>query len=61
MPCFRLPFSTLLSRKVVTFAVHTSKGISLYKDHLKEDRIGFDVWREGEQTRYHPVAYRISD
>jgi hypothetical protein len=50
-----------LSGEVVTFSVHTAKGISGYEGHLKQDRIDFDVWREGEQTRYHPVAYRISD
>jgi hypothetical protein len=27
--------------------------------HLKADRIEFDVWREGEDQRYHPVAYLI--
>jgi hypothetical protein len=49
------------SGDVVTFAVHTSKGVSRYEGHLKEDRIEFDVWREGEEQRYHPVAYRIQN
>jgi hypothetical protein len=47
------------SGDVVTFAVHTSKGVSLYEGHLKGNRIEFDVWREGENQRYHPVAYRL--
>lgn len=49
-----------LTGDVVTFAIHTTSGVSRYEGHIKGDRIEFDVWREGEQEKYHPVAYRIT-
>lgn len=47
------------SGDTVTFAIHTTQGVSRYEGHVKGDRIEFDVWREGEDQRYHPVAYRL--
>jgi hypothetical protein len=40
-----------LKRKVLTFYVHTSKGVSRYKAQIAGDMIKFDIWRDGSPRR----------